>query len=126
MYTISRRRLSAVVGAAAGAAVVGTTAVPAVADPGWGSEVPRRRADELVGLMKVAAGEGTAGGRGWATGGAGVAAVAAAEVVSGAAGGGGGVGGGGGGGSAGGGGGWSRWAGRCGRWWGGAGGGAVA
>src|SRR5699024_12405986 len=90
MYTISRRRLSAVVGAAAGAAVVGTTAVPAVADPGWGSEVPRRRADELLRLMKVSAGEETADGPGWSPVATGVASVAAEDLAEGGGGGGGG------------------------------------
>jgi len=87
MYTISRRRLSAVVGAAAGAAVVGTTAVPAVADPGWGSEVPRRRADELLRLMKVSAGEETADGPVWSPVATGFASVATEDLPEGAVGG---------------------------------------
>src|SRR5699024_11408175 len=75
MYTVSLRCLSAVVGAAAGAAVVGTTAVPAVAVLGWGSEVPRRRAGGLLRLMRVWVGEETAGGLVWTPVGMGFASV---------------------------------------------------
>src|SRR5690625_3639570 len=99
MHTFSRRRLSAVVGAAAGAAAVGASAAPAAADPGreggraadghqsdtGGRPVSVR--DELLRRMKVSSTLTTADGPVWSPVATGFASVASEALPQGAVGG---------------------------------------
>src|SRR5690625_1254303 len=99
MHTFSRRRLSAVVGAAAGAAAVGASAAPAAADPGreGGPAADGHRPDtegrplsvrdELLRPMKVPSTLTTADGPVWSPVATGFASVASEALPQGAVGG---------------------------------------
>src|SRR5690625_2186715 len=99
MHTFSRRRLSAVVGAAAGAAAVGASAAPAAADPGreGGPAADGHRPDtegrplsvrdELLRRMKVPSTLTTADGPVWSPVATGFASVASEALPQGAVGG---------------------------------------
>ena len=86
MSTFTRRRFPVVLGAASASAAVAVSAPPAGADPGRGSDLPRRD-DELLRRMRLPRGPRTADGPVWSPVATGFASVASEALPQGAVGG---------------------------------------